>query len=108
MKIGNVKNRDLEQVSNFTNTQTQNNNIEREIIPDTLLSNHNSKNKRIEEEVNKFIPDQSNEHKSLIKIKNIIPYNENNNPLNSPPSLTKKKRVLPPWITELPKKRGGK
>ena len=87
LKIGYLKNRDSEQVQNFISTQTQNNNFEREIIPDVSLLNHNSKNKRIEEEVNKFIPDQNNEHKSLIKIKNIIPHPENNIPSPPPPPL---------------------
>ena len=54
--------------------------------------------------MNKFIPDQNNEHKSLIKIKNIIPHSENNTTSPPSPSLSKKKkRVLPRWITDLPK-----
>ena len=101
LEIGHLKNRESEQEENFISNQSENNNFEREDIPDESLLIPNSKIKRIEEEVNKFIPDQNNEHKSLIKIKNIIPHSKNNTPVSSTTPLSKKKkRVLPQWIID--------
>ena len=92
-------------VSKYTNTERQphsNTNTHSQNSNNVQSEREEERIKKNEDDVNKFIPDQNNSHKSLIKVKNILPITHT----QTLPSHLKKKRVLPQWIRDVkPKKK---